>query len=330
MVKRFSFVMLVELVILAAFVWFLIYLFPTLDPKGYVFYGDAPHAPYLEQYAAHTAVTVIRWIFYVVTALMMLFMMVTIIGEIIRWLTKQSKARHTLPDSGGGEQVIRFNNHLKWQHYLIMIFVTLAGAIGLAQAFPDWSVGRWFLEGVWGGIEAKRHFHHYFCYVVDATVVYFFCYLIYKFIIKREDARAILPSFQDIKDMIIMNLYILGLREEEPRYGRYTFGQKIDFFLIVIGIPVLSLTGLAMHYASISEGIISPLGIALAAVIHRSVAIFLFWLVLSVHIYYAHLAPDLFPVNTVILTGKMSRARYEALFPLDHERLPEKDTKSGS
>jgi hypothetical protein len=85
-----------------------------------------------------------------------------------------------------------------------------------------------------------------------------------------------------------------------------------------------------MHYTSISEGIISPLGIALAAVIHRSVAIFLVWFVLSVHIYYAHLAPDLFPVNTVILTGKMSRARYEALYPLDHERLPEKDTKSGS
>jgi len=324
MVRRFSFVLLVELVILALFVWFLIYLFPTLDSKGYLFYGGTPYAPYLEQYASHATPIVIRWIFYVVTALMMLFMMVTIIGEIIRWMTKQRKARHTLPDKGGEEQVVRFNNHLRVQHYLIMIFVTLAGAIGLAQAFPGWTVGQWFLEGVWGGLEAKRHFHHYFCYVVDATVLYFFCYLIYKYIIKREDASAMLPNFQDIKDMVIMNLYILGLRKEEPRYGRYTFGQKIDFYLIVVGIPVLSLTGLAMYYTTISEGIISPLGIALAATIHRSVAIFLVWFVLSVHIYYAHLAPDLFPVNTVILTGKMSRARYEALYPLDGERLPAK------
>jgi hypothetical protein len=29
--------MLVELAILAAFIWFLIHLFPTLDPKGYAF-----------------------------------------------------------------------------------------------------------------------------------------------------------------------------------------------------------------------------------------------------------------------------------------------------
>ena len=101
----FPFVMLVELIILAAFVWFLIYLFPTLDSKGYLFYGGTPYATYLEQYASHTAAVVIRWIFYVVTALMMLFMMVTIIGEIIRWMTKQRKTRHALPDSGEGEQV---------------------------------------------------------------------------------------------------------------------------------------------------------------------------------------------------------------------------------
>ena len=323
----FPFVMLIELIILAAFVWFLIYLFPTLDPKGYLFYDGAHHTPYLEQYASHTALVVIRWVFYVLTAFMMLFMMVTIVGEIIRWQTRQRKSSHTLPDARGGEQVVRFNNHLKVQHYLIMIFATLAGAIGLAQAFPDWTVGSWFLQGVWGGLETKRHFHHYFCYVVDGTVLYFFVYLIYKFLIKKEDASAMLPKFQDLKDMMMMNLYILGLRSEEPSYGRYTFGQKIDFYLIVVGIPVLSLTGLSMYYTSVSEVILSPLGVAIAAVIHRSVAIFLVWFVLSVHIYYAHLAPDLFPINTVILTGKMSKARYESLFPLDNERLQDTGAK---
>ncbi|MFH1647700.1 MAG: hypothetical protein ABID71_08470, partial [Chloroflexota bacterium] len=83
----------------------------------------------------------------------------------------------------------------------------------------------------------------------------------------------------------------------------------------------LSLTGLAMYYTSISSTILPPAGIALAAVLHRSVAIFLAWFVLSVHFYYAHLAPGLFPVNTVILTGKVSKSRYQVLFPLDDERL---------
>jgi cytochrome b subunit of formate dehydrogenase len=320
----FPFVMLVEFAILAAFIWFLIYLFPTLDPNGYIFYGDAPHVPYLEQYMATIPVTAVRWAFYLVTAFMMLFMMVTIIGELIRWRFNQSKHPHTLPGSAGDEQIVRFNNHFRAQHYLIMIGVTLAGIIGLLQAFPDWGAGRAFLEGSWGGLEIKRNFHHYFAYIVDFTVFYFLFYLAHKFFIKKEKMRAMLPSFQDIKDMINMNLYLIGLKKEEPKYSRYTFGQKIDFFLIVIGVPILSLTGLSMHYTWISEPIISGMGIALAAVIHRSMALFLAWFVLSVHIYYAHLAPGLFPVNTVILTGKMSKSRYEALFPLDSERLGNK------
>jgi cytochrome b subunit of formate dehydrogenase len=313
-----------ELVILAAFVWFLFYLYPTLDPHGYLFYGDAPHVPYLQQYVSTTAVTVVRWVFYLVTAFLILFMMVTIIGELVRWRINQSQRPSTLPGSPGEEQIVRFDIHFKLQHYLIMIGVTLAGIIGLLQAFPGWTAGRNFLMGTWGNLDLKRHFHHYFAYIVDFTVFYFLFYLAYKFFIKKEKMRAMLPSFKDIKDMIHMNLYILGIKKEEPQYDRYTFGQKIDFFIILLGVPTLSLTGLSMHYTSVSVHVIGGMGIALAAVIHRSVALFLAWFVLSVHIYYAHLAPGLFPVNTVILTGKMPKSRYEALFPLDKERLPEK------
>jgi formate dehydrogenase subunit gamma len=323
----FPFVLLVELAILAAFIWFLIYLFPTLDPRGYLFYSDAPHVPYLEQEISSALVTVVRWILYILTACLLLPMMVTIVLELIRsQINRRQLSSHLPPNRHGEEQVVRFDIHLKLQHYLIMIGVTLAGILGLAQAFPDWSVSRWFVEEIWGGLEAKRQFHHYFAYIVDFTVFYYIGYLVYKFFIKKEKIKAMLPTFKDLRDFFEMNLYIFGFKKEEPKYSRYTFGQKLDFFIIALGVPTLSLTGLSMHYTSVSASIIQPVGIALAAVIHRSVAIFLAWFVLSVHFYYAHLAPGLFPVNTVILTGKMSKSRYEALFPLDNERLRGKNT----
>ena len=322
----FTFAILVQLVIMAAFIWFLVYLFPTLEPEGYLFYGDAPHVTYLEQEVSSTPVVVIRWIFYILTAGLLLPMMVTIVLELIRWRINQSRAPTELPAKGDEEeQITRFDIHLKLQHYLIMIGVTLAGVLGLAQAFPDWAVSRWFVEEIWGGLEAKRQFHHYFAYIVDFTIFYYIGYLIYKFAIKKEKLKAILPSFKDFKDFFEMNLYIFGFRKEAPKYDRYTFGQKLDFYLIGVSLPVLSLTGLAMYYTTISASVLSPVGIALAAVIHRSVAIFLVWFILSIHFYYAHLAPSLFPINTVILTGKMSKSRYEALFPLDRERLQEKN-----
>jgi formate dehydrogenase gamma subunit len=317
----FPFVMLVELVILAAFIWFLVYMYPTLDPEGYRFYGDAPHVPYLTQFASHTAVTVVRWAFYLVTALSIVFMMLTIIGELIRWRINQGRQSYTLPGSPGEEKIERFNNTFKIQHYLLMISFTLAGIIGLLQAFPDWTAGNNFLTNIWGGLEIKRNFHHYFAYVLDFTVFYFIFYIAYKFFIKKEKMRAMLPRFKDIVDMVHMNLYIIGFEKDEPDYERFTFGQKIDFFIILFGVPTLSLTGLAMHYTWISEHVIGGLGIALASVIHRSMALFLTWFIITVHYYYAHLSPGLFPVNTVILTGKMPKSRYKALFPLDDEKI---------
>ena len=318
----FTFVLLVELAIMVAFIWFLVYLFPTLDPDGYLFYGDAPHAPYLEQEISTTVVTVVRWIAYLLTACLILPMMFTILAELVRWQINQRKSITALPaNRKDEEQVVRFDFHLKAQHYLIMIGVTVAGIFGLAQAFPDWAVSQWFVEEIWGGLELKRQFHHYFAYIIDFTVFYFIGYLAYKLFIKKEKLRAMLPSFKDFRDFFKMNLYIFGLRKEEPKYNRYTFGQKLDFYLIAVSIPTLSLTGLTMYYTTVSEPIITSTGIALAAVVHRSVAIFLVWFILSVHFYYAHLAPGLFPVNTVILTGKIAKSRYKALFPLDKERL---------
>lgn len=318
----FIFILSVELAILAAFVWFLFYLFPTLDPERYLFYGDAPHVPYLQQEIGHLAVTVVRWIAYLLTALLILPMMFTIVMELVRWQVNRKRMYLSLPPNDKGEkQIVRFDFHLKAQHYLIMVGITVAGIFGLAQAFPDWAVSQWFVEEIWGGLEMKRQFHHYFAYIVDFTVIYFIGYILYKFIIKKEKLRAMLPSPKDARDFFHMNLYILGLRKEEPKYNRYTFGQKLDFYLIGVSVPILSLTGLAMHYTTVSESVIGPVGIALCAVIHRSMAIFLVWFIVSVHLYYAHLTPALFPVNTVILTGKMSQSRYKTLFPMDKERV---------
>ena len=97
----FPFVLVVELVILAAFVLFLIDLFPTLDSHGYLFYGDAPHVPYLAQHVSRLPVTVVRWAFFILTICLIFPMMVTIILELIRWQINQSRNPQALPSSRG-------------------------------------------------------------------------------------------------------------------------------------------------------------------------------------------------------------------------------------
>ena len=318
----FPFVVLIELVILAAFVWWITYTIPTMNPDNYLFYGgDAPHVMYLQQNIHNTAITVVRWIFFVATIGLVLFMIVTILGELLRWwlnFGRKNKPYNALPGSKDEPQIERFRSTFKWWHYAVMIGFTLAGIIGIMQAFPDWGPGQSFFNAL--GLHEVRNFHHYFAYIIDGTLLFVICYYFYKLVIKKERMRAMFPTFKDIKDAIDMNLYILGLKKHEPEYGRYTFGQKIDFFLVILGIPVLSVTGLTMHYTGLVHWLIGDVGIAMLVVIHRSMALFLTWFIISVHFYYAHLAPGFFPVNTVILTGKMPISRYRALYPLDADR----------
>lgn len=316
----FPFVLLIELIILGAFIAWMVYIIPTLNPANYLFYGDVPHEPYLDQYLTHMAVTVIRWIFFIGTSFMMLFMMATILGELFRWWLNFGRKKvpyNALPGSKEEPQIERFKNPFKIWHYLLMIGMTLAGIIGLLQAFPDWGPGQSFFNTL--GLDVMRNWHHYFAYLVDFTIAYFVVYFIYKVIIKKQRMFSMIPTFKDMKDAIDMNLYIFGLKKHEPQYNRFTFGQKIDFFLVLLGAPTLTITGLAMHYTQFSEPVIGGLGIAIVTVIHRGVALFLAWLILSVHIYYAHLAPGMFPMNPVILTGKMPVSKYKALYPLDTE-----------
>jgi cytochrome b subunit of formate dehydrogenase len=301
-----------------------------MNPDNYLFYGgDAPHVPYLQQYIDNTAITVVRRIFFIGTILMVLFMIATILGELVRWWLnygRKNKPYNALPGSPDETQIVRFKNPFMLWHYAVMIGFILAGIIGLMQAFPDWGPGQAFFDNL--GLHEVRNFHHYFAYIIDGTLLLVIAYYFYKFVIKKERMRAMLPTFKDIMDAINMNLYILGLKKHEPQYGRYTFGQKIDFILVIVGIPILSVTGLTMHYTWLVEWAIGEVGIAMLVIIHRSMALFLTWFIISVHFYYAHLAPGFFPVNTVILTGKMPVSRYRALYPLDAERVLMQEIKS--
>jgi hypothetical protein len=58
-----------------------------------------------------------------------------------------------------------------------------------------------------------------------------------------------------------------------------------------------------------------------AAVAHRHIALLLVWYITIVHFYYGHLEPRVFPVNPVILTGRMPEERYREFYALDYERI---------
>jgi len=318
---RFPFVFCIVLALLGAFVVFSLYLIAGLRSGDYVFLGGAPFSPFMERHAGDAAVLAARWLFFIATEGLVLSTSVTILLELLRW--RLSGNHRTASTSAVHTQrvVVRFDTHQVVIHYLIMSSVIVVGALGIPQAFPDWGPARWWLDKVYGGVEAARVFHHRFGYVVDAAMFYYVAYTGYSLLRRRKSIGPMLPRWKDLWDFLRTYLYCFGIVKEEPKYERYSYGQKIDFWVIVVCLPLLTTTGLVMYHTAVTSQFIPSTIIAVASVAHRHIALLLVWYITIVHFYYGHLEPRVFPVNSVILTGRMPEERYREFYPLDYERI---------
>ncbi len=61
-----------------------------------------------------------------------------------------------------GEKITRFDIHQIIQHAGLMVSFIVLVATGLPLKFHDAAISQWWV-GVWGGIDAVRSAHHFFC-----------------------------------------------------------------------------------------------------------------------------------------------------------------------
>ena len=59
----------------------------------------------------------------------------------------------------------------------------------------------------------------------------------------------------------------------------------------------------------------------MAKVAHSNEGLMAFLVVITWHVYNAHFAPDIFPFNKTIFTGKISKHHMQKDHPLEYERL---------
>lgn len=324
----FPLAMGIMLLMLAGFVFFALYQVSTWKPETYYFYGDAPHTPYLEREVASLPFTLLRWLLLLVILGFILPIILTILMELVRWEVDRRRGKIIFsPPQRETGYILRFDSQQVLQHYLILGSVLIVGLVGLPQSFPQWPVAKWWIEDVWGGIEVARLVHHRIGYLVDFTIFYHLGYLAYRGFVKKDLSPAMVPNWKDLKDFGKNYLYIFGILPEEPKYERFSYGQKIDYWFLLLCLPLLSLTGLTIYYTSITSHFLPDLAIASAALLHRNLALLAAWFILIVHIYYGHLAPRVFPFNSVIFTGGMKEEQYKDLYALDYARRKEISSK---
>lgn len=220
-----------------------------------------------------------------------------------------------------GDSIRRFDVHQRIQHIMMFSSFIMLAITGLPMKFAEWSTSQWWM-GVWGGIENLRTVHHGAAWVMIASAVYHLVYLLVALIVlRRPFPTHMLPRVQDAKDLIQDLKYWVGLSDELPKFGRFSYREKFDYWAVGWGLLIMIGGGLVLMYPVAAAKILPGWAIPFALVAHSDEAVLAVGWILIVHMYFAHLHPLVFPMNKSIFTGKVPMHQYREEHALEYAQI---------
>jgi cytochrome b subunit of formate dehydrogenase len=139
----------------------------------------------------------------------------------------------------------------------------------------------------------------------------------------------LLPAKRDLTDPFGVMKYNFGLAAEKPRFGRFCYIEKVEYWAMVWGTILMGATGAILWFENTSMGFLTKLGFDISRTIHFYEAI-LATLAISVwHFYFVIFNPDIYPMNLAWLTGGMSEQEMFEEHPLELEHLKQLEQGKG-
>jgi len=212
----------------------------------------------------------------------------------------------------GTQYVVRFSRGQRVEHLVLIFSFTILAITGLSQSFYTNLFGNLILT-LLGGIESTRQVHHVAAFVFGIQSLYHVAVFIDEAFVHRRISKMF-PAWSDITDAIQMIKFNLGLALHHPRFDRYNFEEKAEYWALVWGTIAMGATGLIQWFpAQLTEilpaGWIIPVGRAL----HRWEAILAVLAILTWHFYHSVIKT----LNLSIFNGNMSIEQMEEDHPLE-------------
>lgn len=256
---------------------------------------------------AHPAVQWIRRIYWVLIPLTLGFM---VLHNLLDLLSKLVRRR---PRIETGQQILRMNLWFRIAHWGVMLSFPTLVFTGFALKYPDswWSAP--FL--LWGRHDAFRgQLHRAAAIVLIAATLYHFVHLA----VNRRDRaflRAMLPKWKDTADLIGTMLYNLGRREDQPRFEKFNYAEKVEYWAFLWGTAVMALSGFLLWFNNFTLRNFPKWLSDAATAIHWYEALLATFSILLWHFYIVIFDPAVYPMDTAWLNGKVSADHYRHTRP---------------
>jgi cytochrome b subunit of formate dehydrogenase/mono/diheme cytochrome c family protein len=215
---------------------------------------------------------------------------------------------------------LRMTVNERLQHgTLVLSFVALV-VTGFMLQFPD----------AWWVIHIRSRFGHLFEWrsiihrvagvILIAAGAWHVAYLA---LTKRGRLlfRDLLPHVRDLADAAGVLRYNLGLAPDKPKFGRFSYIEKTEYWAMMWGSVVMGITGALLWFENTSIRLFTGLGYDVSRTIHFYEAVLATLAIVVWHLYFVIFNPDIYPMNLSWLTGWLSEKEMREDHPLELERI---------
>lgn len=238
--------------------------------------------------------------------------------NVLIWRKKAIAYRNSRPRT-----FIRMQLSERVQHLLILTSFFVLVLTGFALKYPDSWLG-WVL----GSSEAFRRIGHRVAGVVMLGVGLYHVWYMLMTKRGRQGLRDFQPKWKDITGLIQNLRYYLGLSSRKPAFGRFTYGEKAEYWALVWGVVVMGSTGLLIWFKVGIFGFLPRWSVDVALAIHFYEAILATLAIFVWHFYQVFFDPDVYPMNWAWWDGKMSEEQYREEHSLAFESAIEENDQA--
>jgi cytochrome b subunit of formate dehydrogenase len=217
------------------------------------------------------------------------------------------------------EEYERLNIHYRIQHVLLFSSFLVLVFTGWPLRFYGVGFSR-ILMNMWGGLEMAAIVHRTAAVIMIITAAYHLGYLLFRFY-RGKLVLAMIPTIKDVYDLRDMLRYYLGIQKEKPKFGKFTYWEKFDYWAVFWGMLIMVGSGLILWFPIKAVSVLPVWSLGLAKVAHSEEALLAASAIFLWHFYNVHLKPDVFPMSWIWITGRISGQEMMEQHQLEYEEL---------
>lgn len=237
--------------------------------------------------------------------------------------------RGIIPEEHVGHRLyLRMSRSERLQHGSLLVSFTLLVITGFMLHYPDaWWVKS--LRDLSNDVFDLRSLVHRIAAVVMVAASLYHLYYIFFTERGKSLIRDLMPRLQDVRDAVGVLKYNLGFSPIKPKFGRFSYIEKSEYWALVWGTMVMAVTGFIMWFDNTFIGLLTKLGYDVARLIHFYEAWLATLAILVWHFYYVMFNPDTYPINLAFWTGTLTEAEMKEEHPLELEARKREEVEEG-